>query len=490
MKTARAGKPLCWLDAVQQGRLLRRGDTTSVELVQAHLDQIDRVNPMINAYLRVDGDVALKDAKALDTELKEGIYRSPLHGVTVAVKDLYDVEALPTTAGSPVGMGIAAADAHSIQLLRTCGAILIGKTNMHEWAYGVTNENGHFGAVRNPWNYEHVSGGSSGGSAAAVASFMAPLATGSDTGGSVRIPAAHCGVVGIKPTYGRISNQGLAPLAPSLDHPGVLARSVSDAALLLCAMSGYDPNDPVSKMKPALSWKIKALKGLGGIRVLIDSEYVLSGLDPAILKSFSKSIGLLEELGATVTDVTIIGLRAADDATLTILMAEAAAIHQSQMRLEPEVFGPDVRTRLEQGLEISGSELADAYFTARRIRRSFKNLFADYDVLVVPSTPVPAPRRGGDSLKRAGGSGSRAEALRSFARFTRFSNVLGVPAVSLPTGTNPEGLPLGVQLIGPPWREAHLLSIAKALEQVLGFEHRGVREQMSRMGGGPTVRDG
>ncbi|PMP79202.1 MAG: Asp-tRNA(Asn)/Glu-tRNA(Gln) amidotransferase subunit GatA, partial [Roseiflexus castenholzii] len=429
----------------------------------AHLDRIATHDTRLNSFITVTADRALAQARAADDELARGARRSPLHGIPIALKDLYDTAGVRTTAGATFfAERVPDVDAHAVTLLYQGGAVLLGKLNMHEWALGVTNINPHYGPSRNPWDTSRITGGSSGGAAAALAAGLCMGALGSDTGGSIRIPASLCGIVGFKPTFGRVSLQGVVPLSWNLDHAGPMARTVTDAALLLQAIAEYDPDDPVSVAAPVDDLLAGIDAGVGGWRIALADDAHFGNADAEVLAAVHRAAGVFEELGARVERVDL--GRGQDAAQMNALMttSDAAAFHRDRLRAHPEQFGADVRMRLERGAAFTSTE----YILARRFqsewRRQLERLFEQFDVLLTPTTPITAlPLEGLDSV----------EAARQLTRCTAPFNLAGLPALSAPCGMSAAGLPIGLQIVAAPWREAHVLRAGKAFERATSW-HR------------------
>ncbi|MGB9753174.1 amidase [Roseiflexus castenholzii] len=443
--------------------LLARREISAVELTSAHLDRIATHDTRLNSFITVTADRALAQARAADDELARGARRSPLHGIPIALKDLYDTAGVRTTAGATFfAERVPDVDAHAVTLLYQGGAVLLGKLNMHEWALGVTNINPHYGPSRNPWDTSRITGGSSGGAAAALAAGLCMGALGSDTGGSIRIPASLCGIVGFKPTFGRVSLQGVVPLSWNLDHAGPMARTVTDAALLLQAIAEYDPDDPVSVAAPVDDLLAGIDAGVGGWRIALADDAHFGNADAEVLAAVHRAAGVFEELGARVERVDL--GRGQDAAQMNALMttSDAAAFHRDRLRAHPEQFGADVRMRLERGAAFTSTE----YILARRFqsewRRQLERLFEQFDVLLTPTTPITAlPLEGLDSV----------EAARQLTRCTAPFNLAGLPALSAPCGMSAAGLPIGLQIVAAPWREAHVLRAGKAFERATSW-HR------------------
>ncbi len=446
------------LTLTQARAAIRARKISPLELTDAHLARSETLNPKLNVYLQITADSARDAARAATRGMKRGAPLAPLHGIPLALKDLFDQRGARTTAGSVLlKENIANDDAFAAKKLRDAGAILLGKLNMHEWAYGVTTINPHFGACRNPWNAEHIVGGSSGGSGAAVAARMCMGALGSDTGGSIRIPASLCGIVGLKPTYGRVSLRGAIPLAWSLDHAGPMARTVPDVALMLQVIQGYDANDPASVDAPAFKPANAARKFKIGIVPDFFTE-----LDPEVELALHSALGTLKKFGA-VREIKLAGHADASRASSQILFAEAAAYHRERMREQTNQFGADVLKRLQQGADISGVDYALTRRTQAEWRRKMARVFEEIDLLVLPATPVPAPLIANlDALAAA----------TNLTRFMRLFNLTGNPALVLPCGFTRAGLPIGLQIVGAHWREDQVLQLGLLFERATEWHTR------------------
>ncbi len=460
---------------LQAARRLRRREVSSVELVTAALASIQRLQPQLNSFLTVTAESALERARLADAELAAGADRGPLHGIPVAVKDVFSTRGVRTTCGSLLlADHVPDHDAAVVERLRNAGAVLVGKTSMHELAYGITSNNPHYGAVRNPWNTGHVPGGSSGGSGAAVSSGQVFIAMGSDTGGSIRIPAAFCGCVGLKPTTGRVSRYGVLPLDFTLDHMGPLTRSVRDAALCLNVLAGFDPRDPSSSREPVRDYLPGPEVSIRGLRVGVPRNFYFERLDPEAETAARRMIDLAASLGAEIVPVQVPDVAAANTISRVILLAEASAVLSPHLE-DRSKFGADVLALLDQGRMIPATD----YINAQRLRRlaweQFATLWRDADCLLTPTTPMPAPRIGQTEVALDGAS----EDVRLAAtRFVRAVNLLGWPALSIPCGFSSSGLPLGLQIIGKPFEEDVILRAGAALEDATDFHTR--RPPLSR----------
>jgi aspartyl-tRNA(Asn)/glutamyl-tRNA(Gln) amidotransferase subunit A len=465
-----AGIELCTLTLEELSSLLRDKQVSPVEVIQAHLERIDALNETLNAFITVMREQALADARRCEEEILRGDYRGPLHGVPVALKDLYDMAGVRTTAASKIyAHRVPDEDATSVARLRTAGAVIIGKTNLHEFAYGVTTESSYFGPTRNPWDLERIAGGSSGGSGAAVAASLCLAATGSDTGGSIRIPAALCGIVGLKPTYGRISCHGLLPLSWTLDHPGPMTRTVYGAAIIVAAMAGYDPRDPASAEVPVPDYTAGLRDGVAGLRIGLDSKWALSRIHQEVWAAFQEALAVLEDLGAEIVEVSLPRVEEGMEAALTILMAEATGIHEEFLRTRPYDYQPDVRARLEKGFAVRGVDYGRARRTGELLRRDLVALFQKVDLLATPMCGITAPKLGQREVTI---DGEAVPVMAVLTRYTRVFNLTGLPAISVPCGLSSDGLTIGFQLVGRAWGEATVLRAAYAYERATGWTQR------------------
>lgn len=444
---------------VEAARLLRTGQTTSVELTRECLAQNQRAGKL-NAYVTVLEERALAEAEQRDQELRAGKDRGALHGIPIALKDVFETKGIRTTCGSVLFKEhVPDRDAAVTERLTEAGCVLLGKTGMHELAYGITSSNPHFGFVRNPWDPERIPGGSSGGSGAAVAADAAYMAMGSDTGGSIRIPAAFCGTVGLKPTYGRVSRYGVMPLDFSLDHMGPLTRSVRDAALVLQALAGQDPRDHTSASRPVDDYSAPPNPSLAGVRIGLPENFYFDRIQPGVAASIHQVAKGVESLGATVVPVRVPDIAGLNVVGRVILMVEASATMEPYLH-QREAFGADILALFDQGRLLSGTQYVQAQRRRRQFQLEFAKLFADVDCLLTPTTPITAPRIGETSVTI---DGTVEDARLAATRYVRGVNVLGLPALSFPSGLD-EGLPASAQLIGRPFEEALLLRIGAGLE--------------------------
>ena len=449
----------------EAGDLLARKEISPVELTQAHLERIEKLDPLLNCFITRTPEAALQRARRAEDELLRGERKGPLHGIPFGLKDLYETRGVRTTCGSLFWADyIPEADASVVEKIYQAGAVNLGKLNMHEIALGLTNVNPHYGACRNPWDLDRVPGGSSGGSAAALAAGLCLASLGSDTGGSIRVPAALCGVVGLKPTYGRVSLRGVFPLSWNLDHAGPMARSVRDVAILLQVIAGYDPADPVSVNAPVDDYQEGLEKGVAGWNIaLADDQYVEANTAPEVLEAVRQAARVFEDQGARVSRITLPGFLEAAKANGLMVVSDAAAVHRERLAQQPEKFGADIRQRLETGKAYSSTEYILARQAQVELRRAFERIFNDYDILLTPATPMPAPPiQGQDALEQA----------RLLTRFTAPFNLTGLPAISVPCGFTHQGLPIGLQIVAAPWAEAAILQAAHAFEQGTDWHRR------------------
>jgi aspartyl-tRNA(Asn)/glutamyl-tRNA(Gln) amidotransferase subunit A len=452
-------------DVATLGEKIRAREISPVELTEAYLDRIDQLQERLLAYITVNRPDALTAARNAEAELAAGDWRGPFHGVPVALKDLCYTRGVLTTGGSKILCDfVPDFDSTVWARLREAGAILLGKLNLHEFAAGATNTNPHWGTCRNPHDLERIPGGSSGGSGAAIVAKMAAATIGTDTGGSIRIPAAFCGCVGMKQTWSRVSRYGVMPLADSLDHAGPITRTVRDAALMLQVIAGHDPNDSTSSAEPVPNYTAALTGDLTGVRVGIIAE-LLTGLSDEVALSFNAALRDMRILGAEVEEVEIPNIDMCSTIATSIMYAEAAEFHEQWMRTRAHEYGRDVRRILEAGM------LTPAIYYVRS-QRSRSAMLAEmlraldkFTVLVAPTASIPAPRIdvGGRALTD---SGEVVDLVASVLRFTAPFNVTGQPALAIPTGLSPGGLPLSMQIIGKPFDEATVFKVADAYERV------------------------
>jgi aspartyl-tRNA(Asn)/glutamyl-tRNA(Gln) amidotransferase subunit A len=458
---------LAFLSIAELARLFRSRKLSPVELIKFFLARIDRHNRGLNAYLTITAELALRQAQKAEAELlaprgKSRRDRGPLHGIPIALKDNIYTAGIRTTAGSKfLKEFIPDRDAHVVTKLKAAGAVILGKTNLHEFAYGVTTNNPHFGPTRNPWDTARIPGGSSGGAAAALAAGLCVGAIGTDTGGSIRIPASLCGIVGFKPSLHRVSVEGIIPLSPTLDCAGPLARSVEDAAFLFDAIS--EPRKGEQPLSKSLDSRSKKKFTLG-----IPKEFFFDVLSTDVQASFESTLKILRKRGFTIKEISIPLLNDTETAGNNIAWAEATRYHQKVgwFPKNSGEYGEDVRARLEIGTRVTATTYLEAMESREKFITQFHSVLREtkVDALAVPTTPIPAPLIGEESTTING----KDHATRALLlRLNRPANLAGLPAISLPCGLSPTGLPLGLQLIGANCSEAKLAAISCAVENVI-----------------------
>jgi aspartyl-tRNA(Asn)/glutamyl-tRNA(Gln) amidotransferase subunit A len=435
-----------------------------VELTRDCLQRIERLNSTLNAFITITAESARSQARQAEQDIQHGRWRGPLHGIPLALKDILDTAGVRTTAASALFKErIPAEDAEVVRRLKDAGAVLLGKQNLHEFAYGGSSMVSYYGEVHNPWNPAYIAGGSSGGSAAAVAAGLCYGAIGTDTAGSIREPAALCGVVGLKPTYGRVSAWGVIPLSWSLDHVGPIAATVADAAVILQAIAGFDATDINSEDIPVADY----VAGLGNrpktLRIGVPRAYFFEGLDAEIESAVKQALSVLSTLGA---DIREIQLEAPTDRT--VQSAESYAYHAEHVTRTPELYQTETLRRIRTGADVSGTDYIHRRRELEKARREITKAFESVDVVITPTTPAPPPpiaqlKENPDQLRPA-------EIL--LLRNTRPVNAWGLPAISVPCGFTPGGLPIGLQIVGPHWGEALVLQLAYSYEQATDWHKR------------------
>jgi aspartyl-tRNA(Asn)/glutamyl-tRNA(Gln) amidotransferase subunit A len=460
------------LDLSEVSQLVRTKKVSPVEVTRECLSRIERLNPKLNAFITVTGESALAEARQAEAEIQRDHWRGPLHGIPIALKDLVDTAGVCTTAASGLFKDrIPTQDAEVVRRLRAGGAVLLGKLNLHEFAYGGSSAISYFGAVRNPWETACCSGGSSGGSAAAVAARLCYGAIGSDTGGSIREPAGYCGIVGLKPTYGRVSTSGVIPLSWSLDHLGPMTRTAMDAALMLQVIAGYDPQDAASIDVPLADCAATIAASASSLRIGIPRPYFYEALHPEIQAAMELALSVLKtvsgiqrDIGPLATDGTYSSVI---DPSLTILRAEAYAYHREYVSKSPELYQEPTLKRIRAGADITTS----AYIQSRRqldqIRHSVSRVFDSVDLVITPTAPV-LPFA---IAELADPDSARAKELLMLHN-TRPFNVFALPTISVPCGFTRAGLPIGMQITGPVGGEATVLRLAYAYEQATEWHNR------------------
>ncbi len=449
----------------EAGEALRRKSISCRELVDECLSAIERESPRLNAFITVCADEARGEADRLDAELASGADRGPLHGIPIAHKDIICTKDLLTTSGSKLFADyVPDFDATVVRLLHEAGAVMVGKTGLHEMAYGITSANPHFGVIRNPHNVDCTPGGSSGGSGAAVATGMCFMGTGTDTGGSIRIPASFCGIAGLKPTYGRVSRYGVKPLGLSLDHVGPMARTVRDVAVAYNAMAGHDDRDPNSSVEPVREYVPPPVCSVGGIRLGVPRNHFFDGVDDEIHAAVTACAAAAAKRGAQIRPVAVPDLDALNTVSRVILLAEASAVHEMHHH-QREHIGADVLALLDQGRLVPATDYVNAQRLRRHFMRDWSIIFHMVDCLLTPTTPIPAPRIGQTTVEIGGNS---YDTRLAATRLVRGVNALGLPALSIPCGKTSAGLPIGLQIIGRPFEEQMVLRVGAALEDLAG----------------------
>ncbi|WP_077212152.1 amidase [Bacillus dakarensis] len=440
--------------------LIKGKEVSPVELTEAVLTQAEVNNGNINAYIKITSDEARQAAKKAEDEIVKGNYRGSLHGIPMALKDIFYFKDEIVTVGSKISKDfVPDFDATVVSKLKKAGVIFTGKLNLHEYAWGTTTNNPHYGACRNPWNFERIPGGSSGGSGAAVAANMTTASLGTDTGGSVRIPASACGIIGLKPTYGRVSKYGCFPLASSLDHIGPMTKTVHDASILLELIAGFDKKDTTTIDTPTEKYSSDLSDGVKDIVIGIEEDYFFKDVDSEVEKLTKSAIHSLERMGARIERVSVPSLLELEYAQMITVAAEAGSVHRQNLQICSEQFGEDVRVSAEFGQLVSAVEYLRAQQIRYKISSDFKELFNKIDVLISPTLPFIPPAIGSSKALLNGEEVN----LSDIMRLTRPANLTGLPAISIPCGLS-EGLPIGMQIIGAPFKESIILRVAKAFE--------------------------
>jgi aspartyl-tRNA(Asn)/glutamyl-tRNA(Gln) amidotransferase subunit A len=448
------------LSISEAAELLRQKKISPVDLATACLDRIERLNPVLNAFITVTHEGAMAGARVAEDEIQHGQWRGPLHGIPIGLKDLIDTAGVRTTCGSALFADrVPTEDAEVVQRLERAGAVLLGKQNLQEFAYGGTSASSHYGAVHNPWNPKHIAGGSSGGSAAAVAAGMCFGAIGTDTGGSIREPAAFCGIVGLKPTYGRVSTRGVFPLSWSLDHVGPICRNVRDAALMLEVIAGYDGRDATCVDWPTEQYA-KALSVKTDFRIGLVRQPFFADFDPDIESAMNEAIEVIRRMSLEIIEVDLPSVPTAVQAP------EVYAIHKNYYANSPELYRPWMRERLAQAASADTGAYVTDRFALERVRRTVSDVFAEVDLLITPTTPVPPI-----TIEEASNM-SPSPAGEVWLRNTRPFNAYGLPTISIPCGFTRAGLPIGLQIAGPRFGEGRVFRFAHAFEQATHWHER------------------
>jgi aspartyl-tRNA(Asn)/glutamyl-tRNA(Gln) amidotransferase subunit A len=440
--------------------MLRNKSISPVDLTKECLARIENLNPALNAFITVTADAALSQAREAEAEIQRGNWRGPLHGVPIGIKDLIDTAGIRTTAASALFRDrVPTEDAEIVRRVKNAGAVLLGKQNLHEFAYGGSSMVSYFGEVHNPWDPAYIAGGSSGGSAAAVAAGLGYAALGTDTAGSIREPAALCGVVGLKPTYGRVSVRGVIPLSVSLDHVGPITRTVADAAVILQAIAGFDAKDSRSADVPVpdclSGMREKTLRRIG-----VPRTFFFDDLDSEVDSALKQALSVLALMRLDIRDIELPVLT-----DRKLQSAESYAYHAEFVARSPELYQPETLRRIRTGANISQESISERRRELEQVRREIGEIFEKVDLLVTATTPIPAPSV--TELKEY------PERLRTrellLLRNTRPANVWGLPAISIPCGFTQTGLPIGLQIIGPRWGEVKVLQLADAYEQATAW---------------------
>jgi aspartyl-tRNA(Asn)/glutamyl-tRNA(Gln) amidotransferase subunit A len=460
-RTAVTAPDLCALGIAELARRYRAGEVSPVEVAQAHLERIERLDGTLHAYVTVTPDRALADARGAEALIRQGA-AGPLAGVPIAYKDLYATRGIRTTAGSALlADWVPDRDSTCVSRLQQAGMVMLGKLITHEFAFGIQFPGHRFPPARNPWNLDHIPGGSSSGSGAALAAGLTVGALGSDTGGSIRGPAAFCGIAGLKPTYGRVSRAGVVPLSWTLDHTGPMARSVEDCALMLQALAGHDPADPASSREPVPDYVAGLRAPVRGLRVGVPRDYFFHDTTPEVEAAFAVAMGVLRGLGAEVREVQIPSIWAAP-AFMAIMLSEAFAYHARDLRERPALYGDVLREKLLAGALLTGDEYVQAQRLRARLREDLHRTLDAVDVLATPTTPGPAP--------------AFAAVLDPNYPFARSNmppfNLAGLPALAVPCGLAPSGLPISLQIAGRPSDEVTVLRVGHAYEQATEWHRR------------------
>ena len=460
-----AGEDLRYLTLADAAALVKSKKVSPVELTESCFEVIDAVDGKINSFITPTRDLAMAAAKEMEQELTQGRDRGAMHGVPIGLKDLYATKGIRTTANSDaLATWIPDEDATTTRLLREAGTVLLGKLTMHEFAFGAPDFEHQFGPARNPWNLDHVPGGSSSGSAAALAAGLCYGALGSDTGGSIRGPASFCGIVGIKPSYGRVSRYGVVPLSWSLDHAGPMARTVEDCALLLQAISGYDAQDAASANLPVPDFSADLHAGVSGMRLGVPCAWFdeKEGTNPEIMAAFEAALRVFEGLGATLVEVDAEPFINARAANTTILLAEAAAYHEKTLQERPEDLGADVRNRVREGAFFTAVDYIQAQRARTRITGQIQEILKGVDSILSPTGGQPA-----DAF-----AGLDADLRNRIPSYMSPFNLSGLPAISVPCGFSESGLPLGMQIAGRAFEEATVFRIGQAYEEATPWHER------------------
>jgi aspartyl-tRNA(Asn)/glutamyl-tRNA(Gln) amidotransferase subunit A len=461
---------LTQLSVSQLGHHIQRRDVSPVEVAEAFIRRIDALEPRLNAFITRVDEHALQAAREAEKEILRGDYRGPFHGIPVGLKDLFWTRGIRTTSGSLIdGDFVPTEDSAVSSRIKAAGAYCIGKLHMTEFAFDGTSLNHHYGPARNPWELARMAGGSSSGPGAAVASGQVPMAIGTDTGGSVRVPAALCGITGLKPTFGLISRYGVTPLSWSMDHVGPMTRTVRDAALALNMLAGYDPRDPDSVRMAPQDYSRELDRGVQGIRIGVPKDFIWEVMDPEVEQAFRAAMIQMESLGSRTQETSMPDLGLINAAGSIVQTSEAGIIHRSRVLGQGQHFDPVIRRRIESGLFVP----ADAYLHAQQVRAKLRGVLLEtlegVDLLATPTTAIAAP---GIDQERVIIQGQDVPIREALLRITRVFSTVGLPAISVPCGFTEGGLPVGLQLVGKPFSESLLLRAAQAYQESTSWHLR------------------
>jgi aspartyl-tRNA(Asn)/glutamyl-tRNA(Gln) amidotransferase subunit A len=455
-QTLEQSSDLTRLSIHEAGELVRRKEISPVELTHACLQRIEQLNSFLNAFITITAEQAVAQAREAEAQVHRGAWRGPLHGIPVGLKDNIDTAGVRTTLASAVFKDrVPSADAEVVRRLKAAGAVMLGKQNLHEVAFGTTAAVSYFGPVHNPWQHDRIAGGSSGGSAAAIAAGLSFGAVGTDAGGSIRVPSAYCGIVGLKPTYGLVGMRGGGEAGWwSMNHLGPMCRRVADAALLLSAIAGYDPSDSTSLQAPIVDYSAALRANVSTLRLGIPRATFYDRLDREIEGAMSEALGVLRHLTAGLREVSLPAI--SDMIAPNIVLAENYAFHAPYFAKAPQLYDAAISRKLQQGSKVTTA----AYIQSRReldgARRAIGTVFSDVDLLVTPTTALPPP-----TIEEAVRLEIEVELIRNTAPF----NIYGLPTISIPCGFTSSGLPIGMQIVGPHLGEAKVLALAHAYEQ-------------------------
>ena len=457
-------------DIATVGAMIAAREVSPVEVMQSQLARIEALNPDLNAYISLYPDAAMAAAKEAEAEIAAGNHRGSLHGIPMAVKDLFQVAGMERTCGSRLlSEGVANSDATSVARLREAGAIMLGMLNLHEFAFGPTGINPIVGTARNPWNRDYVSGGSSSGSGCATAAALAMATLGSDTGGSIRIPASLCGVVGLKQTYGLASRSGIYPLCESLDHGGPLARTVRDAALVLAAIAGADPADPSTEHARVADYTALLGQPLDGLRIGVPRDFFFDRLHGEVEAAVQAALSVLADLGAVVEEVVLPFNREATQGWNVMAMAEAHTVHEGHLRDHADELSPDVNERLRLGIGVSATDYINSRRAQAKVRHEMAGVLAQTPILAMPTAVIPSvPIETGTVMV----DDREVVGWKALGQLTRLAAFTGQPAISIPCGFTEAGLPIGLQFLGAWYEEPLLLQAADAYEQATDWHLR------------------